>query len=83
MNLPRNQSDYWPIPCASYDQYEIAILHRRRMHLVWEDGNVVYDQVVIPLNLRTTEGQEFLLLKQENGDTREVRLDHIRRADTL
>lgn len=79
----RNESDYQPISCASYDQYEIAIMHRSRMHLVWNDGNVIYDQVVTPLNLRTADGQEFLILRLDTGETREVRLDHIRRVAAL
>ncbi len=58
-------------------------MHRSRMHLVWDDGNVIYDQVVTPLNLRTADGQEFLVLRLDTGETREVRLDHIRRVATL
>lgn len=83
MNSHRNEPDYHPIPCASYDQYEIAIMHRSPMHLVWNDGNVVYDQTVTPLNLHTRQGEEFLVLRLEDGETREVRLDHIRRGEIL
>jgi transcriptional antiterminator Rof (Rho-off) len=77
------ETTYRPISCASYDQLEIAILHRRRLRLVWNEDNVIYDQVVTPLNLRTAQGQEFLTLRLADGDTRDVRLDHIRRAETL
>jgi len=83
MSSHRNEPDYRPISCASYDQYEIAIMHRSRMHLVWNDGNVVYDQTVTPLNLHTRQGEEFLVLRLEDGETREVRLDHIRRSKIL
>ena len=83
MNSDRIDSDYRPISCASYDQYEIAIMHRRPMRLVWDEGNVIYEQVVTPLNLRTAQGQEFLILRLGNGESREVRLDHIRRSETL
>lgn len=83
MNHDRIEPDYQPISCASYDQYEIAIMHRRRMRLVWHEDNVIYDRVVTPLNLRTADHQEFLILRLDNGETREVRLDHIRRTDTL
>ena len=83
MNSDRIDSDYQPISCASYDQYEIAIMHRRPMRLVWDEENVIYDRVVTPLNLRTAQGQEFLILRLDNGETREVRLDHIRRSETL
>jgi transcriptional antiterminator Rof (Rho-off) len=83
MNSDRVETDYQPIACASYDQYEIAILHGRRLHLTWQEDNVIYDRVVTPLNLRTAHGEEFLVLRLPTGETREVRLDHIRRVETL
>lgn len=82
MNSDPTDNDYQPISCARYDQYEIAIMHRRRMRLVWDEDNVIYDRVVTPLNLRTTQGQEFLILL-DHGETRELRLDRIRRSETL
>lgn len=83
MNDRRAETDYQPIACASYDQYEIAILHKRKLQLTWQEGNVTYSQVVEPLNLRTAQGEEFLILRLPGGETREVRLDHIRRTETL
>jgi len=83
MNSTPTESDYQPISCASYDAYEIAILHRQRLHLVWSDGNVIYDQIVTPLNLHTRDHQEFLVLRLAQGEVREVRLDQIRRNDPL
>lgn len=75
--------DYKPISCASYEQYEIAIMHRQKMHLAWHENNVLFDQIVTPINLRTTQGSEFLILRTAEGETRELRLDQIRRADTV
>ncbi len=83
MNNSRIETDYQPVSCARYDEYEIAILHGRKMHLTWRDGNVIYDQTVTPLNLRTAHGQEFLIVRVHDGATRELRLDRIRRAETL
>lgn len=83
MSPDRPASDYRSISCASYDEYEIAILHHQRLHLIWHDGNVIHDQVIMPLNLRTAAGQEFLVLRLANGEVRELRLDRIRRAETL
>ena len=80
MNSRRSESDYRPISCASYDTYEIAIMHRQRLRLVWDEDNIVYDQVVTPLNLRTAKGAEYLILRTAGGETREVRLDRVRRA---
>ena len=82
MNSNRRETDYQPISCANYDQYEIAIMHGSRLRLTWQNGNVTYDQVVTPLNLRTAQGEEFLILRLASGETAEVRLDHIRRVQT-
>ena len=76
-------TDYHPISCASYDEYEIAIMHHARLHLTWQENNVIYDQTVTPLNLRTEAGAEYLILCDASGSTREVRLDHIRRMTPL
>jgi len=83
MNSDRIETDYTPISCANYDQYEIAIMHGSKLHLTWQTDNVIYDQVVTPLNLRTAHGEEYLLLRLASGETAEVRLDHIRRSQAL
>lgn len=83
MNSNRIETDYQPISCASYDQYELAILHGSKLRLTWQVENVIYDQVVTPLNLRTAQGEEFLILRLADGATTQVRLDHIRRTQTL
>lgn len=74
-------TDYKPIACWTYDQYEIAILKHRKLRLVWHEDNVLYDRIVTPLNLETRQGEEFLVFATPEGDSRRVRLDHIRRAD--
>jgi len=83
MNSGRIETDYRPISCANYDQYEIAIMHGSKMHLAWQADNVFYDQVVTPLNLRTAHGKEYLILRLVSGESAEVRLDHIRQAQIL
>ena len=83
MNSGLTETSYQPISCANYDQYEIAILHGSKMHLTWQADNVIYDQIVTPLNLRTAHGEEHLILRLVSGETAEVRLDHIRRAQIL
>jgi transcriptional antiterminator Rof (Rho-off) len=83
MNSNRIETDYKPISCASYDQYEIAIMHGSKLHLAWQTDNVFYDQIVTPLNLRTAHGEEHLLVRLASGETAEVRLDHIRRSQAL
>lgn len=83
MNQDRPGNQYRSIPCANYDEYESAILRHRRLRLVWHNGNVIHDQVITPLNLRTAQGEEYLVLRLASGDITEIRLDHIRRSETL
>jgi Rho-binding antiterminator len=79
----RVETEYKPISCANYDQYEIAIMHGSKMRLTWQVGNVIHDQVVTPLGLRTAHGEEYLTLRLAGGETMEVRLDRIRRSQAL
>lgn len=76
-------TDYKPISCIDYDRYEIAIMRKHQMHLVWREGNVIYDQVITPLNLHTQSGEEFLELRLPDGQVTRVRLDQIRRAEAV
>ena len=53
------------------------------LDVTWQTGNVTYDQTITPLDLRTKQGEEFLVLRLTSGETTDVRLDHIRRARVL
>lgn len=72
-------TDYIPISCGSYDRFEVAIMHRERLHLVWQVNNVYYDRVVTPVNLETRDGEEFLLARTAEGAVETIRLDRIRK----
>jgi Rho-binding antiterminator len=74
-------TDYRPISCSVYSEYEVAILHREKLRLSWCSDNVIYNQVVLPLDLRTVHGEEFLICRIESGETCHIRLDHIRKME--
>lgn len=71
-------SDYRPIDCSVYDQYELAIMRRRRLMLGWRDeaGFARLDRVS-PVDLRTRDGEEFLVFVNSAGEQLAVRLDRI------
>jgi Rho-binding antiterminator len=71
------RADYRPISCARYDEYEIAILHRQPLRLVWRDADVVHDRVVTPVDLQTHAGEEHLIARTTDGEQLQVRLDRI------
>lgn len=75
-------TDYIPIPCNQYDRYEVAIMHRRQLRLMWHAGNVVYRRIVTPIDLQTRSGEEFLICRK-GGETFSIRLDQIRKVETL
>ena len=75
-------TDYIPIPCSQYDRYEVAIMHRRRLRLTWRVDNVVYRRIVEPIDLQTRDGEEFLIYGK-GGKTLSIRLDQIRKVETL
>lgn len=64
----------------SYERFELAIMHGEKLHLTWDEENVVYDQVIVPLDLCARAGEEFLSFRAADGRATEVRLDRIRRA---
>lgn len=71
-------TDYVPVDCGLYSEYELAIMHRDRLRLSWRDatGNA-HIGVVTPTDLRTREGQEFMVVTEQDGATLEIRLDRI------
>lgn len=71
-------TDYKPIDCGLYSEYEVAILHRSRLRLSWRDGEEnVHIAVLTPDDLRTRRGEEFLLATGTDGRQQEIRLDRI------
>lgn len=68
---------YTPIPCDRYSELELAILKRQRLRLRWAEDNVIHEDSVLPLDLQTRAGQEFLTCRR-GDDTLELRLDQIR-----
>ena len=77
------EKQYQPISCSTYSGFEVAILHRRKLHLRWVEGNVIHDEIVTPLDLQTREHQEFLICRDVNGAAHTLRLDHIHHVEAL
>ena len=71
---------YTPISCAAHSELELAVMHRRRLHLRWHDGNVWRDGIVVPLDLQTRRGEEFLICRLPTGEDVDIRLDRLTRV---
>lgn len=72
---------YRPISCDVYSRLELAIMHRERLRLTWREGNVFFAQLILPTDLETRSGEEFLHCRLPSGDTVRIRLDHIDRME--
>ncbi|MEK7260980.1 MAG: hypothetical protein AAB068_02950, partial [Pseudomonadota bacterium] len=44
---------YMPISCDLHSEYELAILRRQWLRLAWVNGDVIHNEVVLPLDLKT------------------------------
>ena len=70
--------DYSPIDCATYSRYELAILRRQPLRLRWRDvDGIVHLEVVVPTDLQTAQGVEYLEARTSDGRTLRWRLDEI------
>lgn len=72
---------YAPIGCTRYSEYEVAILHRQKLHLRWREDNVFHDQVVLPVDLKTVNHEEFLICRGNTDQELRIRLDRIQRME--
>ena len=69
---------YKPIACALHDQYEIAIMRRQKLSITWlDDSGCSHDSLVLPVDTRVENGEEFLVAEEEGGKRLTIRLDRI------
>lgn len=64
-------SDYRPIACADHERVEFAALTKQWLNL--RVGDV--PQRLLPLDVYTREGAEWLLAQTESGEQLTLRLD--------
>ena len=77
-------SEYTPIDCGLYSQYELAILHHRRLRVCWrEAAGETRIAMLTPRDLQTRAGAEFLFAEDQHGRSLELRLDWIQHAEVL
>jgi transcriptional antiterminator Rof (Rho-off) len=71
-------TDYTPIDCSLYSECELAIMHGKRLRVSWCDTEgPPRIEVLVPVDLRTRLGEEFLVAIDRLGTEREIRLDRI------
>jgi len=76
-------SDYTPIDCGLYSEYELAIIEGRRTRIAWRDQDDRYHiEVLKPCDLLTRNHEEFLVVENLQGQRLDLRLDRIARIES-
>lgn len=75
---------YVPIPCHIYSCYELAILRRQSLRVVWRGARGM-DRIehLKPEDLRTRAGGEYMIARNLLGQRRVMRLDRIKGSEAL
>ena len=74
-------SDYRAISCDQHSQYELMIMRRQRLRVSGRsDRGEERDLEVLPLDLISRAGEEFLLVETREGERLEFRLDRLSEA---
>ncbi|MFZ3175174.1 MAG: Rho-binding antiterminator [Thiobacillus sp.] len=68
-------SDYRAIACADHDRLELAALKRQWLDVNVTTGDRAGRQRLMPLDVATRDGAEWLLAETESGERRTLRLD--------
>ena len=76
------QDIYTPISCGQHSEYELAVMHKLMLQLVWKDETgQPHLGKVMPLDLKTEAKQEFLIGQTNDGEVHYIRLDKISHSD--
>jgi len=73
-------SDYIPIPCVFHEQLEFAVLRRQRLRLRYLSDMGEIEAAVLPLDVATRDGAEWLTCQLSDGQVLTLRLDRLRSA---
>jgi Rho-binding antiterminator len=69
---------YQPIACADHERLEFAVLRRQHLDLVWRtEAGVEQRETVLPIDVATRAGAEWLTVQHGEGQTEVIRLDRI------
>ena len=71
-------SDYRPIACSDHDRLEFAALKRQWLDVSVTAGGRAGHQRLLPLDVYTRDGAEWLLAETESGEQLTLRLDSLR-----
>lgn len=68
---------YTPIACALHERLEFAVLRRHALDLSWKEAGEIRRARVLPLDVYTRDGAEWLKVRLDDGHEMALRLDRI------
>ncbi len=63
--------------CELTDHYEAAIMHRRRLHVCWQDQQGEHEQCLLPTDLCCDQGRDYLFAMGAADSQLRICLDDI------
>jgi Rho-binding antiterminator len=69
--------DYQPISCMQHERLEFSVLRRIPLKLEYRLDNQHMVEKVMPLDVATRDGAEWLKFRRGDGSMEEIRLDRI------
>lgn len=78
LTMADDYNAYTPIKCGLHSEYELAIMHKQKCILKWNNANNIQQtETILPLDIFTKNKQEFLKFITTDNTTLEIRLDKI------
>lgn len=71
------EQDYQPIACMQHERLEFSVLRRIPLMLEYRLEDQGRVEKVMPLDVSTHDGAEWLKFRREDGSVEEIRLDWI------
>ena len=82
--MTKNTENYIPIECGLHSEYELAIMHKRKVNLIWLNANnEEQSEIVEPVDIFSKNKQEFLKIRTAENNTHKIRLDKIKTFITI
>ena len=75
--MNNDDNHYQPISCELYSEYELAIIRNRKIKLVWKVQDQINIGIITPLDLQTSDHEEYLIGQDHQQQMLKIRLDYI------
>lgn len=70
-------SEYRPIPCALHERLEFSVLRKLFLRIEYDGPGGRIAEWVLPLDVATRQGAEWLKFRTNDGAIEEIRLDRL------